>query len=210
MGEDPATIDVGDQHHRAVHRLGEAHVGDVLGAQVDLGGGAGTLDEDHLVLLGQAMEGVQHRHPGLGLVALVVAGVHGGDGATLDDDLGAGVRIGLEQHRIHVGVGLEAAGQGLGRLGAADLATVDGDGAVEGHVLGLEGGDPYPLTGQPAAQGRHQQALAGVGGSALDHEGAGRHGLTSAGGPTRPERACSSRAQSTSLPGRPRRRLAGS
>ena len=37
MGEDAAAVDVGDQDHRAVDGLGEAHVGDVAVAQVDLG-----------------------------------------------------------------------------------------------------------------------------------------------------------------------------
>ena len=141
VGEDAAPVDVGDQDDRAIHGLGETHVGDILGTEVDLGGGAGAFDQDHLVPRGQAVEGGQDGLPGLGLVTLVVTGVHGGDGAALDDDLGAGVRVGLEQHRVHVRVGLEPAGQGLDRLGTADLAAVVGDGTVQGHVLGLEGGN---------------------------------------------------------------------
>ncbi len=36
MGEHAAAVDVGNQDYRAVRRLGEAHVGDVVLAQVDL------------------------------------------------------------------------------------------------------------------------------------------------------------------------------
>ncbi len=38
---------------------GEAHVGDVAGAQVDLGGAAGALDEDEVGLPGEAAVAVE-------------------------------------------------------------------------------------------------------------------------------------------------------
>jgi hypothetical protein len=40
------TVDVADQHHRHLGGARKAHVGDVAGAQVDLGGRAGTLHHD--------------------------------------------------------------------------------------------------------------------------------------------------------------------
>ena len=44
-GDHAAAVDVADQHDRHVGGLGEAHVGDVAGAQVDLGRAAGALDQ---------------------------------------------------------------------------------------------------------------------------------------------------------------------
>jgi hypothetical protein len=47
MGENPATVDVGNEDHRAIDRLGKAHVGDVAVAQVDLGRRTGAFDHTH-------------------------------------------------------------------------------------------------------------------------------------------------------------------
>jgi hypothetical protein len=60
MGEDAAAVDVGDQDHRAVDGFGEAHVGDVAVAQVDLGRAAGAFDEHAVVLRAQALPGFEH------------------------------------------------------------------------------------------------------------------------------------------------------
>jgi hypothetical protein len=70
----------------------------------------------------------------------------------VDDDLGADVGGGLEQHRVHVGVGRQAGGDGLQGLGAADLAAIDGDRRVEGHVLRLEGRHAHAAAGQQAGR----------------------------------------------------------
>ena len=43
-----ALVDVADQHDRQVGRLGEAHVGDVVRAQVDLRRAAGALGQDQI------------------------------------------------------------------------------------------------------------------------------------------------------------------
>ena len=59
-GDDAAAVDVADQHHRHVGGSGEAHVGDVAGAQVDLGGAAGAFDEHEVGLGGEAAEAVEH------------------------------------------------------------------------------------------------------------------------------------------------------
>ena len=44
-----AAVDISAQHHRHIRRRGKAHVGDVAGAQVDLGRAAGALD-DHQIM----------------------------------------------------------------------------------------------------------------------------------------------------------------
>jgi hypothetical protein len=64
--------------------------------------------------------------------------IHVGAHPAMDDDLGAGVARWLEQHRVHVGVRLDTGGDGLQRLGAADLATIARDCAIQRHVLRLE------------------------------------------------------------------------
>ncbi|MNN46735.1 hypothetical protein D3C81_1611270 [compost metagenome] len=171
MGEHPALVDVGDQDHRAVHRLGEAHVGDVAGAQVDLRRRAGALDQHHPVLRTQALVRLEHRLHGHALVVVVGDGVHAGHRAAVDDHLGADVAVGLEQHRVHVGVRRQIGGLGLHRLGAADLAAIGGHRRIERHVLRLERRHRHALARQPAAQRGHQGALAGVGGGALHHQG---------------------------------------
>ncbi|MNR51640.1 hypothetical protein D3C85_1713430 [compost metagenome] len=67
---------------------------------------------------------LEHRLHGDALVVVVGDGVHAGDGAAMDDHLGADVAAGLEQHRVHVGVRRQIRGLGLHRLGAADFAAV--------------------------------------------------------------------------------------
>ncbi|MNP38435.1 hypothetical protein D3C76_1319470 [compost metagenome] len=94
----------------------------------------------------------------------------------MDDDLGTGVAVGLEQHRVHVGMRRKAGSLGLHRLGPANFATVGGDCAVERHVLWLEWHHAHTLACQPATQGGHQGALARIGGGALHHQGG--HGVS--------------------------------
>ena len=47
--------------HRHVGGAGEAHIGDVAGAQIDLGRGAGALDEDQIGLAPDRRETFEHR-----------------------------------------------------------------------------------------------------------------------------------------------------
>ena len=55
---------------------------------------------------------------------------------------------------------------------AADLAAVSGYRTVQCHVLRLERHDGDTLALEPATQRGHQGALAGIGGCALNHQGA--------------------------------------
>ena len=59
-GDDPAAVDVADQHHRHPRRDGETPIGDVAGAQVDLGGAARALDQHDIGLARQLVEAAQH------------------------------------------------------------------------------------------------------------------------------------------------------
>jgi hypothetical protein len=138
----PAPVDVADQHHRRVGGPGEAHIGDVARAQVDLGGGARALDEDEVGVFREAREAVQDGGQEPGFPGLVVARLHGGDHPALHHHLGADLALRLQQDRVHVHGGRHPGGAGLERLRPADLAAVGGDGGVVRHVLRLERPDP--------------------------------------------------------------------
>jgi len=87
----------------------------------------------------------------------------------VNDDLRARVAIGLEQHRIHVGVGRNVCRHRLYRLRPTNLAAIGSHRAVQCHVLRLKRRDCYPLPHQPAAQRSDQRAFPCVGGCALHH-----------------------------------------
>jgi hypothetical protein len=174
MGEDAAAVDVGDQDHRHVGRFGEAHVGDVAVAQVDLGRAAGTFDQDAVELRRESCPAFHHRAHRDALVFVVVAGIQGIHRPAVDDHLGALVGGGLEQHRVEVDARREAGRQRLQGLGATDLAAVGGDRRVERHVLRFERCDTDAATLQDAAQRGDQRRLAGIRSAALHHQGPGR------------------------------------
>ena len=101
---------------------GQAHVHVVAGAQVDLGRAAGALGDDHVVPAGQV---VVRRVRRLGEVPAPALPVGRGDraaGPAHHHDVAAGVTTGLEQDRVHRGLGLGARGARLDPLGPADLA----------------------------------------------------------------------------------------
>ena len=56
-----AAIDVADNDHRHVGAPRKAHIGDVAGAQIDLGGAAGALDQHEIGLAFRSLEAFQHR-----------------------------------------------------------------------------------------------------------------------------------------------------
>ena len=68
-------------------------------------------------------------------------------------------------------MGFEPTGLCLYRLRPADLAAIDGDGAVQGHVLRFERCHPNTLAAQDTAQAGDERTFAGVRGATLDHQG---------------------------------------
>ena len=175
--EDAAAVGVGDEDHRAIHFLGKAHVGDVAVAQVDLGRAAGALDQHAFVLRTEPLIRFEHRLHRPRLVLVIGDGVEILQRPAVDDDLRALVGVRLQQHRVEIGMRLQAGSQRLQRLRAADLAAVDGDGRIQGHVLRLERRNTDAAALEDAAQRRHQRALAGIGGAALHHQGGGACGI---------------------------------
>jgi hypothetical protein len=148
MGEDAAAVDVGDQDHGHVGRFGEAHVGDVAVAQVDLGRAAGTFDQDAVEFRRESRPAIHHCAHRDALVFVVIAGIQGIHRPAVDDHLGTLVGGRLEQHRVEVDARREAGRQRLQGLGATDLAAVGGYRRVERHVLRFERiGNPMGFRG---------------------------------------------------------------
>ena len=54
--EHAAAVDVPDEQHRCVHELRKSHVHDVVLLEIDLGRTAGALDDNDVVLGGEAVE----------------------------------------------------------------------------------------------------------------------------------------------------------
>jgi len=169
--ENTAAIDIGDDDDRTIDDLGEAHVGDVAGAQIDFGRATGAFDDDAVVGVVEALPGLEHGLHRPRLVFVVIAGIQVSVRLALDDHLRMPVGRGLEQDRIEVDMGRHARRQRLQRLGAADFAAIDGDGRIERHVLRFKGRDAQPATGQNAADGCGQHRFSGIGRAALDHQG---------------------------------------
>ena len=168
-GEHAPPVDVAAQEHRGLCPLGHAHVHDVVLPQVDLRRAARPLDDDDVVVGGQGLVG-GHDLGDQGLAVVeILPRRHGAPGHAVDNHLGAHVAGGLEEDGVHPGVGGHPRRLGLHHLGPAHLQPVGGDGRVEGHVLGLEGGHPVAVLLEDAAQPRRQQGLARVGRRPLYH-----------------------------------------
>jgi hypothetical protein len=165
-----AAVDVAHHDHGHIGRTGEAHVGDVAGAQVHFRGAARALHQHDVGGFPQAGETVEHKRQQRGLHCLVVAGAGAACHAALHDDLRADLALRLQQHGVHVDAGRHAGGAGLQRLGAADLAAIRGDGGVVGHVLRLERQHAQAATQAGAGQPRDEQGLADAGPGALQHD----------------------------------------
>ena len=169
-GEHAPPVDVAAQEHRGVGPSGHAHVHNVVLPQVDLRRAARPLDDDDVVLRRQGLVGRHH----LGDEALAVAEVlsrrHGAPGHAVDDHLRAHMAGGLEQDGVHPHVGGHPRRLGLHHLSPAHLEAVGGDGGVEGHVLGFEGGHLIAVLLKYPAESGHQEAFARVGHGSLYHD----------------------------------------
>ncbi len=202
MGEHAAAVDVGHQNDGAIHRFGIPHVGDVVGAQIDLGRAAGTFHQHHIEALDQALMRGQYRLECGCLVGVIAHRIQRGDRLPVHDHLRTSIAVGLEQYRIEIGLRIQPACLCLQCLRAADFATVHRHCRIQRHVLRLEWRHRNALAMQPPAQRGHQRALARIGGAALHHQHACAHASTC-------RRAASRRASPAASGGRPKRRLDG-
>ncbi len=185
-GEDAAAVDVAHHQHRGAGVPGHPHVDDVVALEVHFAGRAGPFQHDGVELGGQRVVARRRPRPRLRLEADVLADAHVAHRLAADEHLAAGVGVGLKQHGVHPHVGFQPAGLGLDDLGAAHLAAVAGDERVERHVLGLERRHAQAVLEEDAAERGGEDALAGVGTGALEHQGGGfsLYGGSSAASPT--------------------------
>ena len=102
LGEYAAAIDVADQHDGAVRGVGEAHIGDVALAQVELGCAARAFDEHEVGVRAHARVAVEHGAHELGFERLIFARASGANDLALNDDLRADFTLRLQQDRVHV------------------------------------------------------------------------------------------------------------
>ena len=138
MREHTAAVYIRHQQHRAINRSGETHVRDIIFSQVDFSRTAGSFNDNHVVLSGKAMISRQGMIDGCLFEGMIFDCIHVSNRLPVDNYLRSLVTVRLQQNRIHVGMGQDAAGQGLNRLGSPDLSAVDGDRAVQRHILGFE------------------------------------------------------------------------
>ena len=169
-GDHAAPVDVADQHHRHVGGLGEAHVGDVVGAQVDFRGAARTLHQNDVALGLELVEARQHVGHQRGFARKEIPRARRALHLAPHHHLRADVGLRLQQHRVHVHARLNLAGQCLQRLRPPDLATVGGHRRVVRHVLRLERPNRHPPPHQRPAQPGHQHRLADIRAGALKHD----------------------------------------
>ena len=149
LGDDAAAFDVADQCDRDIGGLSKPHIGNVAVAQIDLGRAAGAFDQDQVGRSGEPRERVHYRRQKARCQAAILAGRGIAPDPAGEHELGAVLRLRLQQHRVHVGERGDAAGARLDRLRPADLAAIGGHCRVVRHVLRLE---------RP-----HLQAVPGVG-----------------------------------------------
>ena len=162
LGDDAAPLYVAHEDDGQVGCFGDAHVGDVRLAQVDLCRASRALDQDQIGSSTEPSKTVhdqRQERPGIGASLPVYNYLH----------VALGLR--LEQHRVHVRVGRATTGPGLQCLGAADLAAIFSDSRVVRQVLWLERGDGQAAAQAGPAQTGDDQGLAYIRGGALDHDG---------------------------------------
>ena len=95
LREHAARVDVAHQQHGRLRHLCHAHVGQIVGLQVDFRGAARTFDDHDVEVLGKRIEGILHGGFQVGLVGVVVGRLHGVQHLAEHDYLAAHVARGL-------------------------------------------------------------------------------------------------------------------
>jgi hypothetical protein len=162
LSDDAASLDVADQRDRHVGGLGEAHIGDVAGPQIDLGRAAGAFDQHEIGRRGEAAEGGKHHRQQGRRQRTVVACRGGAVDPAGDNDLRHALGLRLQQDRVHIAGRGDAAGARLQGLRAADLAAIDGDRGIVRHVLRLERAHLETAPGEGAPEAGDDQRLADI------------------------------------------------
>ena len=120
--------------------------------------------------VGEPRERSEHRRQQARRQPAILAGRGAAPDPAIEHDLRAALRLRLQQHRVHVGQGLDAAGARLQRLRPADLAAIGGYRGVVRHVLRLERPHLQPAPGKGARHPGQQQRLADIRPGPLQHQ----------------------------------------
>ena len=169
LGKHAAAVNITHQQHRGIHQLGQPHVHDVVGFQVDFSRAACALDDDNIKIFRQAVVSRQNIGDELFFTAEILRRRHLAAHFPVDDHLAANIAAGLEQNGIHPHIRFHPGCLGLHHLGAAHFQPVTGHKAVQRHVLAFERGHPPAILGKNTAERRAQQAFARAAHGALHH-----------------------------------------
>ena len=142
--DDPATIDIADQHYGNVGSAREAHIGDVALAQVHLGRAPRALDYDEVVRRFQAVECLDHRGKQASPIGHIGRRFLAAQGFPIKHDLRTPIAFRLEEHGIHISRWIEACCSCLQGLRPTDLAATGAGCGIVRHILRLERSDPDP------------------------------------------------------------------
>src|SRR5438046_1781846 len=95
-------MDIADEYGGKIGRFGKSHIGQVAIAQVDLGGAAGPFHDDEIGVVGELAKAVENSWKVARPGGEELACGKGFGAPALYDDLGAGTRLGLQQHWVHL------------------------------------------------------------------------------------------------------------
>ena len=173
LGKHAAAVNISGQQHRGIHQFGKAHVHNIILPQIDLGRAARALDHDHIVFGGKAFIGGQYFGDQLLFIGKIFLGAHLRPDLAVHDHLTARIAAGLEQHRVHAHIRLDAGGLGLHILRPAHFQPILRYGAVQRHVLAFKRCSTQAVLCKNAAQRRAQKAFARPRHGALHHDASG-------------------------------------
>ena len=157
LGDHTTPVDISAKDNGHVGCTCKPHIGNVAGAQIDLGRAAGAFDDNQIILAAQPIKAFQDILQQFGPARPVVRCVRKTVGPAVYDDLSSGLRLGFKEHRIHVHMWRQPRCLRLKRLRASDLAAFCCRGCIVRHVLRLERRDRKTLGAGNAAQPGDEQ-----------------------------------------------------
>jgi hypothetical protein len=125
--EDAAAINVSNEQTLRIRHFGHAHIHNVIVFKIDLGWGAGSLQDHDIILFGKDAIALFNDRQEFGNANfLIVAGIKVAPHLAAYDNLRGGVATGLDKNWIHVHRRGNSGGFRLQRLRASDLVSVRG------------------------------------------------------------------------------------
>ena len=165
-----APVDIGDKEYRRMAFLCNPHVHDIILFEVHFRRAAGPFDDESIEMGFHVVQALLHRIPGpLAVAVLVFRSAVIAYGLAEENDLGAGIAGGLQEHRIHLHNRKGPRSFRLGYCGPADFTARQGDVGIQRHILGLEGGRLVAILGKDPAECGGEDTLAYMGTGSLKH-----------------------------------------